>query len=189
MTFQDWIKSPICTVRFAGWESTTVALQQAGWAVSARQNISHYSVGLALHHPQTGLYAVTDDITMPALWRPKTDFIPHDCVVFNVIAMSTNLRCTYVPMYQSAFAYSPIDCFPSTYQSAASDQALQDLVPFKTVNHDATQIVIAPASVPQVLELLLRCQAPAAAVRRAEDRKREVRRASDIQAQVLVEVA
>ncbi len=183
-------RNPVCTVEFCGFTATTLELEQSGWQFSAQQDPHRSTVRLALHHPRAGLSGLTNECDMSAWLHAATrDAVLLKGHVFRVCSMGSNTRVQYITMSGNTRPWSAVSMFPDMIESPLKELDLHELVPFRAVNHEAEQIVIAPESVTQVLDLLLKCQAPAAAARRVAERQRGVRRAADIQAQVLVEVA
>lgn len=179
--------NPICTIDFCGWRSNTLTLQRAGWDISAQQDTHTRKIRLALHHRAAQLSGITNAVPYTN-WIPTIEGRCEDTspIVFTVQQMSSNLRVQYIAMNESSFKWHPIDCFPANSHCNFRDLALHEVVPFRTVNPDAEQIVIAPESVTQVLDILLKCQEPEARKRRIAQRNREIRDLSQIKAQVVV---
>lgn len=178
--------NPICKVEFAGFESTTYELQRCGWEISAEQDL-HHGLRLALSHRASGLQALTSSVPMYEISR-ELQANGHAIIkshVFRVITVGTDLRFQVIPMARTV-SFSPIDCVPSFQEYKSSESRFHDLIPFRTVNPDAEQIIVAPDSVPKILDLLLKCQAPAQARLRANER---VRASRDIAAQIVTAVA
>jgi hypothetical protein len=186
VTFTDWAQNPVCTVRWAGWSSDTLTLQRAGWQFAAQQEKHRGTVRLALRHPQ-GWHGLTNEVNYERVRHMLAgrdgSVFAHDgrLLTFDVVCLGSNVQvcASSVPMT----GWRAVDMFPASTTAVYEQRSLLDWVPFMPVNHEAEQIVVAPESVGQVLDLLLRCQAPAAAARRARDR---VRHSRDLKAQVLV---
>lgn len=193
-TASTFLRNPVCRVRFAGFTSDTLTLQQAGWQVAAQQDVERGSVGLCLRH-KSGWYAVTNHVGYSELLRsslrePMRSMLVNYgsgefALTFDVVTFSSDVRMAYM-VQPSSVAWNAVDCFPQATAMSVHEHKLEDLVPFLPLNHNAEQIIVAPESVPQVLDLLLKCQAPAAAERRQRDKARAWCEAAQIQAQVLV---
>jgi hypothetical protein len=52
-------KSPICEVYWAGWRSSTVKLQAAGWQLSIENDPSRYSMRLLMRHSLSHITAIS----------------------------------------------------------------------------------------------------------------------------------
>ncbi len=188
-----WLRNPVCEVFFAGFSSDTLTLQQNGWEISAEQDGRAGEIRLALQHRQAGVYALTNSVnfrsTMGTWQTPAIQKYGH-LLKFQVCMMSSIGRCTMAVMREPRYGgFTPVSALPETSDSSTSEMKFEDLVPFRAVNPNAEQIIVAPDSVPQILDLLLKIQSPAARERRLRQQRTDVRRAADIQAQVLVEVA
>ena len=176
--FDKWMQSPICEVLFEGWVSNTYDLQRAGWEVSAEQDPHRDSVRLALYHRKSGLQALTNQLSYRQTIAANFARGSKPFLQFRVVCMSTVLRAVMIPWAGGAASWTPVDCTPRL-----SDEVdLKDLIPFRPVNPDAKEIIVAPSSVPQVLELLLKCQEPVMEKVRRHERQRA---AADIAVQVV----
>jgi hypothetical protein len=184
-THQTW--NPVCKVIFAGFKSSTLELQQAGWEIAAEQD-PFKGVRLALHHRKSGLQALTNTVPMLELRAAVTksagyDIIKH--ITFQVVHVGTDTRFQIIPMV-GPVSFKAIDATPEWSEVKSSEISFHDLIPFRTVNPDAEQIIVAPDSVPQILDLLLKCQAP---VQRRIRQNERVRSAADVAAQIVTAVA
>lgn len=186
-------RNPVCEVSFLGFKSTTLELERAGWQVSAQQVAHTGTVRLALRHPVAHLYGLTAAVDYRSTMRTwdSLEIMRYSHLLgFHVTSMANEVRCLYLSEPGLLGSWGAVSCVPeATTLTSHNEARLEDLVPFRTVNPHAEQIIVAPESVTQVLDLLLACQAPAAQARRLRAERREVRQASEIQAQVVVEVA
>lgn len=180
--FDQWMRNPICRVYFAGWESDTLKLQREGWEISAQQDPYRRDISLALYHRQSGLTALTNSKSFGSMaWATPYMAELAEVLSFNVVAMHNNIRAMYMPMREQSVRWAPISCLPECSEMTTVEKSIHDIVPFRSFNPDAEQIVVAPDSVPQVLDLLLKCQVPAAEARRTRQRKEAAKMAAHIQ--------
>lgn len=58
--FLDRVVSHPMTLHWAGWETTTARLQQAGWEMAAEQHFERNTLRIAFSHPQWGARGITE---------------------------------------------------------------------------------------------------------------------------------
>lgn len=171
------------TVHFAGFSARAYQLQSSGWDLSlSHERMREHGADvlrLALKHKAANLYGVTKGLDITP-WRRS---IMAKCVLppleFEVCAMSHDLRFMVMPMKQ--MTWKPVSSFPDCEISRYDEDSIWNIVPFRTMDPDAEQIVVTPESVPHVLDLLLKCQAPKQAELRSKARR--------ISAQIVTEAA
>ena len=163
------VSSPTCKVLFAGFESDTYRLQQAGWQFSFERMINSAGIRLAMKYEPARIYAITAPIADRALYefaakQPSWEFpIP-----FQVIMVGNDIRCQIIPM-MGAGQWGAFDATPQYHQT--QEVKFEDLVPFRPISTDAKEIVIAQDNVPAMLEAILKLQDPKQAEIRERQRK------------------
>lgn len=184
--------NPICTVRMLGFESDTLTLQRAGWQLSAQQDYHFDGIALAMKHEKACLYALTNSVPMMRMVRASSpDF--RQTVAFDVICCSSNMHIQ-VMRERDVSAFFSIDAEPA-FTDTFERKSIADLIPFRPISVEAPEIIVDPAKVGEIMDLILKAQDP----KQAEIRERKRREAwhevqagfggynpvSDIRAQII----
>ena len=167
------IHSPVCRIRFAGFESDTATLCKAGWDISAEQQHSWsstgYSVRLALRHQAAQCYMLTHAVDinygMTMMMKnnrmftdPNAEFGFGRLPPFNVACIFNDGKVQYMPS-ETKWQFNPIDPFP-VIKHDVQIHDFKDWVPFRTISKDAPQIYVPPSSVPDLMAYILEKQEP-----------------------------
>lgn len=189
------LHSPICKVFFAGFESNTLALQRAGWQLSIEHMQHMDSFRLAMKYEPARLFAVTHAVTFHVMELMRNPYAAAEHLIFNVACIGNGLRFQIIPN-MGPMAFTPFDATPAFTQTEV--HSIEDLIPFRPVNPDAPEIVIAPSSVPELMDMILKLQDPKQKEIREKARKEAWRRgeagnqhsegyspAADIKAQII----
>ncbi len=155
-------------VIFAGFESTTTRLQQAGWQLSAEQLMDRMSVRLALKLQMAGLYMVAE--------QQDCDFYNrrHEPMTFHIKHCSSNM---VIQMMETVFNFKPIDAYPQMTESPR--KSIEDFGIFAPLLARTEEIIIEPQSVAECLELIKKMQAPELAAirkRNSDESNRPIQR-------------
>lgn len=163
------IYSPLCKVYWEGWESNTLALQNAGWDISVQEEPEAYHAGMriAIRNEKMNLYGIS----------PMTDFNyrrydfenrleMENFLEFHIQNIVTDYRIIEKMDYLPMSSFNPIDARP-TYE-IYEPRHIEDFKIFKVVNKDAKQFLIDEVTVPEILEICLQKQEP----KQSEIRKR-----------------
>lgn len=169
--------SPICNVKFAGFESNTLALQKNGWAVTMEEQPDFSRAGklirLYLKHEKARLHAVTNTWNFEYSFVYKMMENPDwtQFCTFEVIHVANDIRFHIIPVSSRGFGkFSAIDCMPQFERS--EEKSITDIVPFRTISMEAPELVVDPAKVNEIFDMILKAQDPKQAEIR-EKRRRE----------------
>lgn len=163
-----YLRSPACRVLFAGWESTTLALQHAGWRLAAEQDVEWGRLRLMMRFEPAKLTVVCEDVNHRFSMRGWGD--RDDLPVFVARYATSDLKVVE-PMDPSAFF--AIDATPHiVYEPPKS---IDDFKLFATAQTRTEEIIVEPQSVAECLDLIKKLQAPELAAIRERNRKREMR--------------
>lgn len=171
MSFPNDIRmlSPETPVRFAGWESTTWKLQQAGWEISAQQDCHlNYNLRLAIKHPVLQMYGITNTLDMDFFRRQIMTFANpyrYEGPPFEVVQMAHDLR---IMVYDNLTDFQPIDATPQFIENKVT--CMEDLNIFKTLTR-TKEIIVAPENVDEVLNMALGFQSQKQKELRGKKRK------------------
>jgi len=166
------IESPICKIRFAGFESDTYTLAKQGWSVSAEQipmfTRAGYEIRLALKHQAAQCYMVTHSVEINwgmvgylkenRFMNPNAEYGFGKLPPFNVAAIFSEAKIHYIPT-DKTWKFNPVDPMMRMKQNVEVHD-FESWVPFRTINPDAPQIYVPQKSVPELLEFILEKQEP-----------------------------
>ena len=152
-------------VMFAGWESTTTRLQQAGWSLAAEQNFERGTIRLAMEFRPAMLYMMSEsmDFGYSRLDRYGGD----EALVFhvrNVVGKDITIQGGF-----SMDHWSAIDAKPQFTE--APIKRLSDLGIFAVPMARSEEIIVEPATVAGLLEQIKKLQAPELAAIREKNRR------------------
>jgi hypothetical protein len=137
-------------LRWAGWESNTLRLQQAGWQLSAAQDVCRQRMRLALRHPQQGC----EGISSMAEWHYMRDHSYLDHLLLPAaLRFGPTVYVTEMP--SPDVTWSAIDAQPQLRPEA---KRLGDFVHFAPV---PKPIIVPADTVPDLMERILKLQQPA----------------------------
>lgn len=186
-------------VYFAGFISDTMTLQKAGWDLSIQQqsfiNSPDPQITLAMRLPASGesLYAISHGASIRRWYEEirRGNYRAYDSIEFHVQCMGSSPQVQYVTLPRgtgfqkfNSFNAIPFEVDAPTFKRIP----LKDLVPFKTINPDSSEIWIPQDKVNEALERIIELQAPKQKEIRERERKEELRNANtdNIKAQIYV---
>ncbi len=151
--------NPVCKVEFAGFMSDTYTLQKNGWQISAQQDMRYDGIRLALKHEGAHLYALTGYVASYAVMQCVKDMTIWDSIVFRVQVVAPDIRFHIMPERASAISWNAIDARPD-FAPNYEVKGIEDLIPFRPIANDVPEIVLAPASVQELLAMAISMQDP-----------------------------
>jgi hypothetical protein len=143
---------------WAGWETNTLHLQQAGWQLSAEQDFYGNRMRIAMRHQGMNLMALT----------PSFDFHYENAVydrqryLDTVPAQVVAAMGREVSIHESGridWCFKDIDATPTMSHSRIT--RLEDLAHFAAPLVRTKEIIIPEESVDQLMEKILKLQQPA----------------------------
>jgi len=163
-------------VEMAGWRSDTYELQQHGWQISADQDVHRRCIQLALHHPRTGVYAMSMIEDLDYFHPERADMLRHMVIHINQMGVKVLFQHTINISQEPMSAFNPVDATPYIIETKIS--SLEDLVVFRPL---PKEIIVAPDSVPSLMDKILALQDPKMKEIMSEQRKRDARDAPKIE--------
>ena len=174
--FQDWeqrILSKPMPVHWAGFESNTYRLQQAGWEFTADQSYERMGTRLMMRHQGFQMYGCTDHV--------DTDFFASRTSdkwrgIRFPIQWMTGGRVQVIHEVGGEgiiSAMQPVDMTPTLATAQARD--IEDLNLFGAPLVRTNEVIIDPNSVPEMMDRILELQKPGAQAH-YEERLREMKR-------------
>lgn len=156
---------------WAGWETNTFKLQQAGWQLSAEQDFMHQRMRIAMSHDGMRMMAMSPSID----FEYERSYRDRDYLQHIVLPVQAAVARDLTIHAQGAINWNmqAIDAAP-TFMENHQLHRLEDLAHFAVPLVRTQQIIIPEDSVPALLERILKLQAPA-----RTDRAREAQRAPE----------
>ena len=153
-------------VFWAGFETTTTRLQQAGWNLSAEEDFRRGAIRLAMKHEPLKLYGVSEPVEH--YYGGRTMF--EEPLLFRVRYMSSRLD---VVINDNLMNFSPIDAYPQTM--TIERKSIEDFKIFAAPLARTEEIIVDPNDVQAMLDHIRKLQAPEQADIRARNAARERR--------------
>ncbi len=178
---KDLLLSPEIRVEFAGFESTTLRLARSGWDMSIEEELDYARGGkfmrLAMRHDGAKLYAVSAplEIRINDIHRALTEggyyYELLRNIGFVIQHVSPNIVWNLHEMNRDAFVsrFNAMDPFP---QRRVEEASIADFKFFKVSNPKVQDLIVDPKRVPELLDLILKCQEPTMKGVRARERSR-----------------
>lgn len=153
-------------VWWAGFETTTARMQQAGWNLSAEEDHMRGAVRLAMRHEPLKLYGVSEPVEH--YYGRMTMF--EQPLEFHVRHMASRFE---VSIHTTAFNFKPIDAYPQML--TRERRSIEDFNIFATPLVRTEEIIVDPNDVQAMLDHIRKLQAPEQADIRARNAARERR--------------
>ena len=174
------MSSPNVTVLWAGWKTSTLELQRAGWELSVSEDIPTDSIGLAIKHSRLQLYGVGKMIDgfhyrmsdggysggMDTMHNYLEQFL------INTQWMSGKLQVHIAGGPYDFDRFQPIDAEPVYEQVEIKN--IEDFRLFRPID-TGNEIVVMKKNVPIMLKEILKYQEPKQAELR-EGKRKEIRK-------------
>lgn len=142
-------------VEWAGWETNTYRLQQAGWKLSAEQDVYQNRLRLAMQHERMNLYAMSrmTDFEFERFARSRFDELP-------MIVMQAMGREVFIQEHgRIDWGFNAIDAKPCLADRKIT--RIEDLAHFAAPLVRCNEVIIPEESVPKLMERILELQQPA----------------------------
>jgi hypothetical protein len=159
-------------VIWAGWETTTPRLQQAGWEIAAEQDFNYDGCRLVMRHQGMQCVAITNSVTFykqaMLMDRYRGDLRADPRLTFHVVRMSWRggLAIEADPNHMPKF--SLIDAYPQ--MSMREIKNIEDMGIFATPLVRTQELIVDESEVSAILAKLVEAQKPEQ--ERIRDRKR-----------------
>jgi hypothetical protein len=150
---------------WAGWETTTTRLQQAGWKLSAEQDFYGNRMRIALSHDGMSMYAMTPSFDFQYMEAAR-DYRYLESVPIPVVhAMG---RQVFIHEHgRIDWMFKEIDAQPTF--TATKISKIEDLAHFAAPLVRCNEVIIPEESVPELLDRILKLQQPARTDRLREE--------------------
>lgn len=175
--FSPDVQSSPHRVIFGGFVSNTMALQQAGWSLSAREDHYGSRIELTLYNAELKMYMYCH----PVEHRYFDDAYMRRELTFYVKCIAPELRSRIVDA--DFINFRPIDATP-VYVSV-KERSIKDFNIFAPAQVRTEEIIIEPKDVEECLALIKKMQAPELAAIRKRNREREAMPGHTFHAQIL----
>lgn len=177
------VRSLPVRVRFAGFESDTLTLARAGWDLSMKQGYgfrSGYEMQLVMRHgdKNKAIYCMSHPLNLDygAPGRAFSDAMYYAKLMseigFDIAYAHSDISFRHmVPMSTASFlrdSFMPIDPRPQEVE-----ESIKDFKFFKVAKPTVKDLIVAPEDVPELLNLVMKAQAPMLEKVRARERSRK----------------
>jgi hypothetical protein len=153
-------------VFFAGFESTTTRLQQAGWRLAAEENAYQERLTLVMKHWDLGLYMLADTLRVD-FYAARRRGEPLAFHIRYVAEKLQAVRCTDVDFAD----FHAIDARPAF--RLEEPKSIEDYRIFAAPLVRTEEIIVEPQSVAHCLDIIRKLQAPDLAAIRKRNAARE----------------
>lgn len=174
------LKSQPCKVLWLGFESNTLALQQAGWELAVEQHFEEMRIRLLMRHQQLNMYAISEFNTFDFFHYARSQNTPTP--VFRVIQAAPRIEVVNM-IGDSLDRFRQIDARPAF--DRFERKSIEDFGIFNVPLVRTEEIIVDPGEVSDILQKLLEMQSPEQkAIRdrnRGRDRRGEMLEAGPVQ--------
>jgi hypothetical protein len=139
-------------LHWAGWETDTFRLQQAGWQLAAEQDMMRYQMHLALRSPNGDAYGMTSGLPMEHVHEWRDGFGPIDLGARLNLGREVRVHTTHLPRFDA------IDAVPRMVEGSVT--RLEDLCHFAAPLVRTQPIVVPEESVSDLMARILELQQP-----------------------------
>lgn len=168
------ILSQPCRVIFAGWESTTTRLQQAGWQLSAEQDFNRMAIRLALKFEPARLFMLAEAQEWDLYQAGSNPYRDGHPPTFRIRHAASDM---YVQLMESSFDFRPFDAVPQF--TSVARKSIEDFGIFAPCLTRTEEIIVEPATVAGLLEQIKSLQAPELDAIRERNRQADRRGVSE----------
>lgn len=145
-------------LHWAGWETDTLSLQQAGWQVSAEQDPQRDRMRIFMQHEGMMMQAMTDNINF-RYREALVDFSGLYVNSLNIPVQAIGRSITFQMHGTVSIKPQPIDAYPQMRHQEV--HRMEDLVHFAPLLTRTNEIILGEAEVPDMLAEILKRQDPA----------------------------
>lgn len=151
----DRLLSQPVRLNWAGWTTDTFRLQQAGWSLSAEQNIERMQMTIALRNEREGISGITASVDWNFFeyasgYRSCLPELP-----VRLMGRQVNINV----MGENPYAnFRPIDAKPQFVPIQTERRTLEDLVHFAPAMARTQQIIVPEESVDDLMQRILDMQ-------------------------------
>ncbi|MHC4616792.1 MAG: hypothetical protein ACYTEQ_03465 [Planctomycetota bacterium] len=157
------VTSPVFRVSWAGWQSDSVTLQRHGWQIATREDPCYRDLQIIMQQPELGVYAVSSKFVAEKRFMVRElgygSEVPN-LVVQVDLAKEVAFRSVSREHYLSLANIDTIDAEPRYLDLGEfTDVKLSDVWPFWKLPAKR-QVIVEPANVQQMLNVILEHQSP-----------------------------
>jgi hypothetical protein len=159
------LHNPPVRLYWAGWQTTTLDLQNNGWDLSVREDPHTDYVQIAIRHRALHAQGISDHVYKRDPVYHASNMTPFPLTAN--ISLGSRITVAVVGRFPRE-TWKPVDAVPSF--ARAEEIALEDYCYFKSLpEHD---VVVVPPSFDEILQMALDHQAPKQKELRAKARQR-----------------
>lgn len=163
------LSAPIDVV-WGGWTATTTQLQQAGWEISAEQDIQYATLRIALRHRDFRMYGLSQRIPVDYFEMARRN-IPMKLTI-RIEHMASQLNLNIIET-SGLSGFAPVDAYPQMVDTQR--KSIEDFKIFATPLARTEEIIVDPSQVGELLEKIKKAQAQGQSEIRERNRLRAAR--------------
>lgn len=142
-------------LHWAGWHTDTYRLQQAGWSLSAHENVHNMTMQMALRNERAGIYGVTGEVRWD--YFANTGHEHSRAASLPVLPVKLMSRNVDVLHYGGALPeFAAIDAQPQI--STRTRVRLEDFAHFAPAHSRTQQIIVPEDTVDDLMARILEMQ-------------------------------
>lgn len=134
------------------WETTTTRLQQAGWSLSADQNLRDERLVLAMRSPDRNLTMIADEHRFDFFRHAANNLNERHTFTVRHVAQHMHSICVDLPSFNA----TPIDAYPQTIER----KSIEDMVVFAPSLARTEELIVDQPTVQQLLDQIREMQSP-----------------------------
>lgn len=143
-------------VRWGGWQSDTFTLQQAGWEISAEEDIQYHAFRVALRHRDFQMYGISGHIQHDFFESAHNPHLLRNVVIpINYMASKLTLH-----VHGSLDKFRPIDAQPQFVDMGDKVMDIEDFRIFAAPLARTEEIIVDPSDVAALLDMVHQAQLP-----------------------------
>lgn len=148
----QFVLSRPAEVFWAGWRSTTTALQQQGWQMAAEQDFASFSLRVAFRHRDLKMYMVSERIRDIDYFEVHRGSMPTIYIAHAASRLDMVIHETQMPRYE------PVDAYPQFVERKIV--SMDDLKIFAPPLVRTEELIVDPQTVDEMLQKIREMQAP-----------------------------
>lgn len=158
-------------VRWGGWETTTVELQQGGWELAVQEEFNRMEMRMTMRHQGFRMYGISRVLRDFDYFRYSNIVQALDNIVIEIAYMGSDLVVNLVEM--GPFTFKAIDAIPQYTETKV--KRIEDFGFFATPLTRTNELIVDPTKIGEILEQIKQAQLPEQEAIRKRNHLRENR--------------
>lgn len=151
-------------VRWLGWETDTYRLQEAGWELSAQEDISRQRMNILMRHKEANIRGMCEAMDWDYFRNERSGYDNNPHSMRNTSTFGARLAMDFIVNHHQAGMsfdnFNPIDARPMYQEITMERRSLDDLAHFRKLEKPSDEIYLRKASMAEIMEMALEKQEP-----------------------------